>query len=78
MRMKSTLTGLALPSAASRLSAQTSRPCDDRACLEGVVDRFLDAFVKHDPTLAPLAQNVKFTENGQRLRGRAAGLSASV
>jgi hypothetical protein len=71
------LTGLALLSAASALSARTSGPCDS-ACLEGVVDRFLDAFVKHDPTVAPLAQNVKFTENGQRLRARAAVLSASV
>ncbi len=41
-------------------------PCD-RACLEGFVDQFLDAFVKHDPKLLPLAGNVKFTENGQRL-----------
>ena len=39
----------------------------DRACLENTVDRFLDAFVKHDPALAPLARTVKFTENGQRL-----------
>ena len=52
--------------AAPALSAQTAGPCD-RACLEVDVDRFLDAFVKHDPTLAPLARTVKFTENGQRL-----------
>src|SRR6267154_2249721 len=39
----------------------------DRACLEGTVDRFLDAFVKHDPTLVPLTRTVKFTENGQKL-----------
>jgi hypothetical protein len=52
--------------AASPLSAQTAGPCD-RACLEGVVDQFLDAFVKHDPKLAPLAKTVRFTENGQRL-----------
>jgi hypothetical protein len=51
--------------AASPLFAQTG-PCD-RACLEGVVDRFLDAFVKHDPAQAGLARTVKFTENGQRL-----------
>jgi hypothetical protein len=41
-------------------------PCD-RGCLEGFVDRFLDAFVKHDPKLLPLARNVRYTENGQRL-----------
>ena len=50
---------------ASPLSAQTAGPCD-RACLEAVVDRFLDAFVKHDPA-QPLAKSVRFTENGQRL-----------
>jgi hypothetical protein len=51
---------------AAPLGAQTNGPCD-RACLEGTVDRFLDAFVKHDPAQAGLAGNVKFTENGQRL-----------
>ena len=64
--MKSVLMGLAVLLAASPLRAQTPGSCD-RGCLEGIVDRCLDAFVKHDPTLAPLARNVKFTENGQRL-----------
>ena len=40
----------------------------DRSCLEGLVDRFLDAFVKHDPSALPIAGNVKSTENGQRLK----------
>jgi hypothetical protein len=39
----------------------------DRKCLEGFVDRYLDAAVKHDPKAVPLAPNVRFTENGQRL-----------
>lgn len=39
----------------------------DRACLEGFVDRFLDAFIQHDPKRLPLTPNAKFTENGQRL-----------
>jgi len=47
-------------------SAQGTGPCD-RECLNGFVDRYLDALVKHDPTLVPLTRNVKFTENGQRL-----------
>ena len=51
---------------AAPLAAQTSGPCD-RACLEGTVDRFLDAFVKHDPARRRWPRNVKFTENGQRL-----------
>src|SRR5262245_61172599 len=39
----------------------------DRACLEGFVDRYLDALVKHDPSVDALAPNARFTENGQRL-----------
>ncbi len=39
----------------------------DRVCLEGTVDQFLDAFVKHDPALVPMARTVKYTENGQAL-----------
>lgn len=39
----------------------------DRACLEGLVDQYLDALIAHDPKRLPLAPNVKFTENGQRL-----------
>jgi len=43
-----------------------SEPCD-RACLEGFVEQYLDAAIAHDPDLLPLAAEVKFTENGQRL-----------
>jgi hypothetical protein len=43
-----------------------AKPCD-RACLEGFVDRYLDAVVAHDTAPLPLAAGVKFTENGQRL-----------
>jgi len=39
----------------------------DRMCLENTVDRFLDAFVKHDPKSAGLTRSSKYTENGQRL-----------
>jgi hypothetical protein len=39
----------------------------DRACLQGFVDQYLDAWVARDPKRLPLAPNVKFTENGQRL-----------
>ena len=57
-------------SLAGGLSAQSgsdrSGPCD-RACLEGFVDRYLDAVTAHDPALVPLAKNVKLTENGQKL-----------
>ena len=39
----------------------------DRACLEGLADRYLDAVVAHDPSKAPIAKGAKFTENGQKL-----------
>jgi hypothetical protein len=39
----------------------------DRTCLGGFVDQYLDAVVAHNPKMLPLARNVKFTENGQKL-----------
>ncbi len=48
-----------------RVGAQ-SGSCD-RACLEGFVDKYLDAVIAHDPKMLPLARGVKFTENGVRL-----------
>ena len=39
----------------------------DRACLEGWVDRYFAAAAADDPKAVPLAQNVRFTENGQVL-----------
>jgi hypothetical protein len=35
----------------------------DRSCLEGYLNRYLDALVKHDPASAPMARNARFTEN---------------
>jgi len=39
----------------------------DRACLNGFVDRYLDALVAHDPSRLPWAKPAKFTEDGQHL-----------
>ena len=39
----------------------------NRACLEGFVDRYFAAVIADDPTAVPLAQNVRFSENGQVL-----------
>jgi hypothetical protein len=39
----------------------------DRACLEAWVDRYFAAVTADDPSAVPLAQNVRFTENGQVL-----------
>ena len=53
--------------AAGAVRAQTgSGPCD-RACLEGFVDRYIDALIAHDPKRIPIARGAKFTENGVRL-----------
>ena len=48
-------------------SAHAQASACNRQCLESFVDRYLDALVKHDPKAVPLAANVRFTENGQRL-----------
>ena len=39
----------------------------DRACLTGILDQYLNAMVANDSTKAPLAANVKYTENTARL-----------
>jgi hypothetical protein len=57
------LTTLFVLSWVARAGAQTC----DRACLEGFVDRYLDALIAHDPKMVPLARDVRFTENGVKL-----------
>jgi hypothetical protein len=63
--MRSILAVLLIATAASPAFAQVNA-CD-RACLEQTVDQFLDAFIAHVPSRVPLARDVKYTENGQRL-----------
>ena len=57
-----------LVAASSVASAQPRivPPCD-RACLEGYVDRYLDAMLANDVSPKLFARDVKFTENGVRL-----------
>ncbi len=55
-------------SAALTTSAARASDVCGRACLEGLVDRYIDAMVAHDPQRLPLAQGVRFTEDGQELR----------
>ena len=40
----------------------------DRACLEGLVDQYLAAIVKHDPKGLPLSEDVMYTENYQVMK----------
>jgi hypothetical protein len=51
---------------AGAISAHAAAPCD-RACLEGFVEQYLDAVLAHNPALVPLAPDVRFTEDGQKL-----------
>ena len=48
-------------------AAAQGRVSCDRACLTGLLDRYVDALVAREPSRLPLAATVKFTENGQRL-----------
>src|SRR5262245_853040 len=50
----------------SHAAAQGDPPCD-RTCLTGLLDRYVEALVAHEPSRLPLASSIKFTENGQRL-----------
>jgi hypothetical protein len=59
--------GIVLAGALSAQSGSGKSEACDRVCLEGMVDRYLDAVTVHDPKLVPLTKNVKFTENGQKL-----------
>jgi hypothetical protein len=58
------LLGLAAPVAAQRTGG--TGDCD-RACLTGIADAYIAALVAHTPSKAPLASNVKFTEQAQLL-----------
>ena len=59
--------GISLAGGCSAQTGARKSPACDRACLEGFVDQYLDAVAAHDPKRAPLAKNIKFTENGQKL-----------
>lgn len=49
--------------------AATAQAADcDRACLKGMITRYVDAMVAHDPSRLPLAANVRFTEDSQELK----------
>lgn len=58
----------------------TDSPQCDRRCLEGFVNQYLAALVAHDPSKAPFAKQVKFTENARELpmAGARTGLWADI
>jgi len=67
MTARTFLAGLAAWGVLAASAAHASDVCG-RACLQGFVDQYIDAMVAHDPERLPLAQGVRFTENGQELR----------
>lgn len=66
--------------AQSAVAKASSKPACDRACLEGVMNRYLDAMAAHDPSRAPLAPDAKYAQDnvplkiGQALWATASGL----
>lgn len=50
----------------AQASSSTEGSCD-RACLEGMLNRYLDALIAHDAHRLPLARGIRYTENGQVL-----------
>ncbi len=57
---------IAFPHGMVANSAQTAGGCDE-LCLKGVMDTYLDALSKHDPSLVPVAAHYRYTENGAQI-----------
>jgi hypothetical protein len=66
VRLLALLAIAATVSVSGQVRPATAPPCD-RTCLEGWVDRYLDALVAHDAFSLPLAPGAIFSENSQRL-----------
>ena len=64
-RYPAIFSALAIMIAASSIQAATTE-CD-RSCLEGFVDRYLNAVIDDAPENLPLAKDVRFTEDAQKL-----------
>ncbi len=61
------LTTWSTRSATAAGSIEDTRGACDRACLDGFVNRYLEALAANDPSSLPVTRDVKFTEDGQRL-----------
>ncbi len=46
----------------------SAAPSCDRACMTALVDQYLAAVVKHDPSGLPLSPGVRFTENTAEIK----------
>jgi hypothetical protein len=58
---------LAAQPAVAKNAVDSKVPCD-RACLEGVMNRYLDAMVAHNPSQVPLAPDVQYAQDNVRLK----------
>jgi hypothetical protein len=69
MRVLSTVLAVTFATAALSWPASlvAQRAACDRACLADVMTRYLESLVTHDPKAAPLAANVRFTEDAKDL-----------
>jgi hypothetical protein len=69
--LRSALSRLALALAviAATLASAPAQAAEcDRACLSGLLTRYLDALVKHDPASLPTTADVRFTEDSRDLK----------
>ena len=65
--------------AQAKSKAAAAKPACDRACLEGIASKYLDAMVAHDPSKAPLAADVKYSQDNVPLKiGQALWATASA
>jgi hypothetical protein len=60
------LLGTSLATFSHRSVAAAASDCD-RACLNDIAEQYLAAIVSHDPSKAPMATSVRYTENGVEL-----------
>jgi len=62
------LAAFCLVVALASAGAASAAPACDEACLNGFADKYLAAVAARDPSKAPLAANVRFTENTRPLK----------
>jgi hypothetical protein len=48
--------------------SRADQPACDRACLEGIANKYLEAMVAHDPSRAPLSPTVKYAQDNVPLK----------
>lgn len=62
MQRELTITGAVLALGVAWAGAAAAQNCD-AACLETIADQYRAAYLAHDPSLAPIADDIRYTEN---------------